>query len=202
MLSNSRPDFVTTGSTVFAVNEIVNHLKPLLEGKEKEIDKVSEVCRHVGRFDKPSEIKTWLSRKDGGIRITALRVRNIEQIAQQMSGDVDFVAYVFCTEQFSYSRDQRAEVIATRLAKAMLANKGVPTANKKATNVNMDNLYSGDIDGLGLALWSVTWSQNWVLDAPMNMSELNDFETFHASTDDGQIPFEAEVVLTQAEQEQ
>jgi hypothetical protein len=119
-----------------------------------------------------------------------------------MSGDVDFVAYVFCTEQYSYSRDQRAEVIATRLAKAMLANKGVPTANKKATNVNMDNLYSGDIDGLGLALWSVTWSQNWVLDAPMDMNELNDFETFHASTDDGEIPFEAEVVLTQAEQEQ
>jgi hypothetical protein len=178
-----RPDFVTTGSTVYAVNEIVKYLTPLLTGNENDIDKVSEITRHVGRFDKPDEIKNWMSRKDGGIRIAALRVRNIDQSAGQMTGDVDLVAYVFCTEQFGYSRDQRAEVIAGRLAKLLLANKGVPTANKKAESLNMDNLYSGDVDGLGLAIWSVSWTQNWVLDNPLTADDLDDFVTMHATAE-------------------
>lgn len=178
-----RPDFVTTGSTVYAVNEIVIYLTPLLTGNEDDIDKVSEITRHVGRFDKPDEIKNWMSRKDGGIRIAALRVRNIDQSAGQMTGDVDFVAYVFCTEQFGYSRDQRAEVIAGRLAKLLLANKGVPTANKKAESLYMDNMYSGDVDGLGLAVWSVSWTQNWVLDKSITAADLDNFVTFHATAE-------------------
>jgi hypothetical protein len=178
-----RPDFVTTGSTVYAVNEIVSYLTPKLTGNEDDIDKVSKITRHVGRFDKPNEIKNWMSGKDGGIRIAALRVRNIDQSAGQMTGDVDLVAYVFCTEQFGYSRDQRAEVIAGRLAKLLLANKGVPTANKKAESLNMDNLYSGDVDGLGLAIWSVSWTQNWVLDKPLTAADLDDFVTMHATAE-------------------
>lgn len=194
-----RPDFITTGSTVYAVNEIVSYLTPLLTGNENDIDKVSEITRHVGRFDKPSEIKSWLSQKDGGIRIAAMRVRNIEQLGGQMTGDVDFVAFVFCTEQFGYSRDQRAEVIAGRLAKSLLANKGVPTAKKKAEALNMDNLYSGDIDGLGLALWSVSWSQNWVLDKPITAADLDDFVTMHASAEiaDGAPTMDSAITLDQ-----
>ena len=193
-----RPDFVTTGSTVYAVNEIVSYLTPLLTGNEDDIDKVSEITRHVGRFDKPDEIKNWMSRKDGGIRIAALRVRNIEQLGGQMTGDVDLVAYVFCTEQFGYSRDQRAEVIAGRLAKLLLANKGV-TANKKAESLNMDNLYSGDVDGLGLAIWSVSWTQNWVLDKPITAADLDDFVTFHASAEiaDGAPTMDSTITLDQ-----
>ncbi|MGO2235531.1 MAG: hypothetical protein ACTH5B_15790 [Marinomonas sp.] len=194
-----RPDFVTTGSTVYAVNEIVNYLTPLLTGNENDIDKVSEITRHVGRFDKPDEIKNWMSRKDGGIRIAALRVRNIDQSAGQMTGDVDLVAYVFCTEQFGYSRDQRAEVIAGRLAKLLLANKGVPTANKKATDLNMDNLYSGDVDGLGLAIWSVSWTQNWVLDKSITAADLDNFVTFHATAEiaDGAPTMGSDITLDQ-----
>lgn len=194
-----RPDFVTTGSTVYAVNEIVSYLTPLLTGNEDDIDKVSEITRHVGRFDKPDEIKNWMSRKDGGIRIAALRVRNIDQSAGQMTGDVDLVAYVFCTEQFGYSRDQRAEVIAGRLAKLLLANKGVPTANKKAESLNMDNLYSGDVDGLGLAIWSVSWTQNWVLDKPLTAADLDDFVTMHATAEiaDGAPTMDSDITLDQ-----
>lgn len=194
-----RPDFITTGSTVYAVNEVVNYLTPLLTGNEGDIDKVSEITRHVGRFDKPDEIKNWMSRKDGGIRIAALRVRNIDQSAGQMTGDVDLVAYVFCTEQFGYSRDQRAEVIAGRLAKLLLASKGVPTANKKAESLNMDNLYSGDVDGLGLAIWSVSWTQNWVLDTPLTADDLDDFVTMHASADiaDGAPVMDSDITLDQ-----
>ncbi|MCW4628280.1 MULTISPECIES: hypothetical protein [Marinomonas] len=194
-----RPDFVTTGSTVYAVNEIVSYLTPKLTGNEDDIDKVSEITRHVGRFDKPDEIKNWMSRKDGGIRIAALRVRNIDQSAGQMTGDVDLVAYVFCTEQFGYSRDQRAEVIAGRLAKLLLANKGVPTANKKAESLNMDNLYSGDVDGLGLAIWSVSWTQNWVLDKPITAADLDDFVTMYATAEiaDGAPTMDSDITLDQ-----
>lgn len=194
-----RPDFITTGSTVYATTEIVNYLKPLITGTPDQIDKVAVIERHVGRFDQPSEIKRWLSSKDSGIRIASMRVRNMEQIGGQMTGDVDFVAYVFCSEQYGYERDTRAEVIAGRLAKYMFANKGIPTANKKAQSVNMDNLYSGTIDEMGLAIWSVTWTQNWVLDKPMNAEDLDDFITLHSSEviADGAPTMDSDITLEQ-----
>lgn len=195
----SRPDFNTSGSTVWACNEIVEYLKPHLEGGAADIDKVQTVERHIGRFDKPQEIRRWLSNRDGGIRIAALRVTSYEKVGNRLVGNVDFAAYVFAADQYSYEKDVRAEVITGRLVRAIMDKSALPTAFSQVSNVRSDNLYSGSVDELGLAIWSVTWSQHWYIDEEINLGTLDDFVTFGLTgeVEDGAPTIDGEVNLPQ-----
>ncbi|HAS6672775.1 hypothetical protein JHT19_06045 [Vibrio parahaemolyticus] len=195
----SRPDFNTSGSTVWACEEIVNYLKPMLEGGLQDIDKVQAVERHVGRFDKPADIKRWMSNRDGGIRIAALRVKSYETIGGRLIGNVDFAAYVFTAEQYGYQKDIRAEVITGRLVRSLMGFDALPTAYSQVADVRSDNLYSGNVDELGLAIWAVTWSQQWYLDEELNLGTLDDFLTFgmKGELEDGAPTIDGEVILPQ-----
>ena len=71
----SRPDFGTIGSTVAACEGVVKYLIPYLQadavGGDKQVDRVQTVERHIGQFDKPEDVKRWLSNRDGGVRVAA-----------------------------------------------------------------------------------------------------------------------------------
>ncbi|WP_135381009.1 hypothetical protein [Vibrio tasmaniensis] len=195
----SRPDFTTSGSTVWAVNEIVQYLKPKLEGGVREIEKIQTVERHTGRFDKADDIKRWMSNRDGGVRIAALRVPQYETVGNRLIGNVNLVAYVFTTDQFGYEKDLRAEVVAGKLVRELVDRSALPTAYGRVENVRSDNLYSGEIDKLGIAIWSVTWSQQWYLDEEIDLSTLDDFITFGLKGEiaDGAPTIDGEVQLPQ-----
>ncbi|MEZ8190686.1 MULTISPECIES: hypothetical protein [Vibrio] len=195
----SRPDFTTSGSTVWAVNEIVQYLKPKLEGGVREIEKIQTVERHIGRFDKADDIKRWMSNRDGGVRIAALRVPQYETVGNRLIGNVNLVAYVFTTDQFGYEKDLRAEVVAGKLVRELVDRSALPTAYGRVENVRSDNLYSGEIDKLGIAIWSVTWSQQWYLDEEIDLSTLDDFITFGLKGEiaDGAPTIDGEVKLPQ-----
>lgn len=174
----SRPDFVVTGSTVWACEQIASYLKPELEGTEQQLDRVQTVERHIGKFETPADVKRWIANRDGGIRIAAIRVSNYESIGNRIVGTVSFVAYVFTTDQFGYQKDTRAEVIAGKLAGLLLRRGALPTAYSKAESVRGDNLYSAQVDELGLAVWAVSWTQQWYLDVEMDLGTLDDFLRF------------------------
>ncbi len=195
----SRPDFTTSGSTVWAVNEIVQYLKPKLEGGVREIEKIQTVERHIGRFDKADDIKRWMSNRDGGVRVAALRVQQYETVGNRLIGNVNLVAYVFTTDQFGYEKDLRAEVVAGKLVRELVDRSALPTSYGRVENVRSDNLYSGEIDKLGIAIWSVTWSQQWYLDEEIDLSTLDDFITFGLKGEiaDGAPTIDGEVQLPQ-----
>ncbi|PSU49483.1 hypothetical protein C9J12_08320 [Photobacterium frigidiphilum] len=195
----SRPDFTTSGSTVWAVNEIVQYLKPKLEGGVREIEKIQTVERHIGRFDKADDIKRWMSNRDGGVRIAALRVPQYETVGNRLIGNVNLVAYVFTTDQFGYEKDLRAEVVVGKLVRELADRSALPTAYGRVENLRSDNLYSGEIDKLGIAIWSVTWSQQWYLDEEIDLSTLDDFVTFGLKGEiaDGAPTIDGEVTLPQ-----
>ncbi len=174
----TRPDFSVDGSTVYACNEIVSYLKPLLEGGVSDIDKVATVERHIGRFNTPEEVKRWVSKRDGGIRIAALSVLGYEYIGGRIVGNVQFAGYVFTTDQYGFEKDTRCEVIAGRMVKELLGKSAPTTAYAKAENFKAQNLYSDKIDDLGVAIWAVSWTQQWYLDVPLDETTLDDFLTF------------------------
>ncbi|MDN2661742.1 hypothetical protein OW491_18195, partial [Neptunomonas sp. CHC150] len=93
-------------------------------------------------------------------------------------GNVNFAAYVFTTDQFGYEKDLRAEVVAGKFVRELVDRSALPTSYGRVENVRSDNLYSGEIDKLGIAIWSVTWSQQWYLDEEIDLSTLDDFITF------------------------
>lgn len=195
----SKPDFNTTGSTVWACDQIVTYLKPELEGTERQIDRVQTVERHIGKFDSPADVKRWIANRDGGVRIAAVRVPQYETVGGRLIGTVNFTAYVFTTDQFGYQKDTRAEVIAGRIAGLLLRKGALPTAYGRADGVRGDNLYSAQIDELGLAIWSVSWTQQWYLDVPIDPDTLDDFLRFgiKAQLADGAPELEGLVDLPQ-----
>jgi len=199
----SRPDFGTIGSTVSACEAVVQYLKPYLEatgpGADRVVDRVQVVERHIGQFDTAEEIGRWMGPKDGGIRIAAQRVTKMENQGSTLIGTIELAAFVFCADMWAYAKDQRAEVIAGRLAKAlMLKGNWTGTGAAKAPEaVSMQNLYAIKTDKKGVAIWAVTWRQDWPLDDPIDPATLDDFLHFNwqAQLGDGAPVCEADINL-------
>lgn len=172
---NQRPSLLTTGSTIAAAENIVTWLKPVLLGDSPDMVKVIE--RHIGQFNTPAEVKTYLSDRDGCIRIAALRIRNIRQRAGGIIGDVTWAAYVMATDSWAYPRDTRCEVLVGKLARRIAARDAASgmKAERAASTISADNIYSGGLNDLGLTMWAVTWEQEFRLDEEIDISTLPDF---------------------------
>ncbi|HEE9970934.1 TPA: hypothetical protein R8G37_002840 [Citrobacter braakii] len=172
---NERPAFVTLGSTVSAAENIVNWLKAELEG-EKQPDRVEKVERHIGQFNTPDQVKSYMSGRDGSIRIAALRVRNIQN-RRGMTGLVTWAAYIMMADFWGYPRDARCEVIAGRLARRISCREAAAgmKAERMAENIAAENLWSGGLDNLGITMWAVTWEQEFRLDDEIDLSTLPEF---------------------------
>ena len=195
-MSNERPSLLTTGSTVSAAENIVAWLKPELlnEPQQNKPDRVSVIERHIGQFSTPAEVKTWLSDRDGCIRLAALRVRNIRAQAGGTVGDITWAAYVMATDAWGYPRDTRCEVLVGKLVRRIVqrgAANGMK-AERPATSVSADNIYSGGLNELGLTMWAVTWEQEFRLDDEIDLATLPDFLRLGATLQvgDGTIPIE------------
>ncbi|WP_142490874.1 hypothetical protein [Klebsiella pneumoniae] len=178
-MSNERPSLLTTGSTVSAAENIVAWLKPELlnEPQQNQPDRVSVIERHIGLFSTPAEVKTYLTDRDGCIRLAALRVRNVHSQAGGTVGDVTWAAYIMATDAWGYTRDTRCEVLVGKLVRRIVqrgAANGMK-AERLATSVSADNIYSGGLNDLGLTMWAVTWEQEFRLDDEIDLATLPDF---------------------------
>lgn len=174
-MSEERPSLVTLGSTVAAAERIVAWLQQDLEGDNP--DQVRKVERHIGQFNTPDEVKRHLSDRNGSIRVAALRVRDIRHEAGGTVGLVTWVAYVMATNSWGYGRDLRAEVMTGKVCRRLAqptAAKGMG-AERKASDISADNIYSGSLDALGVTMWAVMWNQEFKLDEETDISTLPDF---------------------------
>ena len=172
---NQRPPLLTTGSTLAAAENIVAWLKPALQGDNP--DQVKLIERHIGQFNTPNEVKTYLSDRDGCIRIAALRIRNIRQRAGGTIGDVTWAAYIMATDSWAHPRDTRCEVLVGTLARRIASREAASgmKAERAASTISADNIYSGGLNELGLTMWAVTWEQEFRLDEEIDINALPDF---------------------------
>ena len=172
---SERPAFVTLGSTVSAAENIVNWLKAELEG-EKQPDRVEKVERHIGQFNTPEQVKSYMSGRGGSIRIAALRVRNIQN-RRGMTGLVTWAAYIMATDSWAHPRDTRCEVLVGKLARRIASREAASgmKAERAASTISADNIYSPGLNELGLTMWAVTWEQEFRLDEEIDISALPDF---------------------------
>lgn len=174
-MSQERPVLITLGSTVSAAERVIAWLRPELEGAKP--DRVPVIERHIGQFNTPDEVKRYLSDRQGCIRVAALRVRDIRHEAGGTVGLVTWVAYVMATDDWGYGRDLRAEVMTSKVCRRLAqpaAAKGMG-AERKASDISADNIYSGSLDDLGVTMWAVMWHQEFKLDEETDISVLPDF---------------------------
>ncbi|EOV5090719.1 hypothetical protein ACOA8Y_000108 [Serratia marcescens] len=174
-MSQERPVLITLGSTVSAAERVIAWLRPELEGAKP--DRVPVIERHIGQFNTPDEVKRYLSDRQGCIRVAALRVRDVRHEAGGTVGLVTWVAYVMATDDWGYGRDLRAEVMTSKVCRRLAepaAAKGMG-AERKASDISADNIYSGSLDDLGVTMWAVMWHQEFKLDEETDISVLPDF---------------------------
>ncbi len=97
-------------------------------------------------------------------------------------------------------RDEDVLVLVEPVAARVARNGWKYECSRAPEGVRIDNLYTGEIDKLGVALWSVTWIQRLDIDVfDPDAEPLADFHTLYFDTDlaprDGVIEAEGLVVL-------
>lgn len=116
---------------------------------------------HPGRFDL-RELKR-IAAAAPAIRVAVLKIgRGVDVGTGEVDRPVDFAAYVLTEDKRGMPRDFAARNIVESLI-CLLPGKAFGVANVHpiiATDVGEAvNLYSSSVDGQGVALWAVSWSQ-------------------------------------------
>lgn len=160
----------------------------IAEVREK-VSVLQENCQaHGGRFDK-GEIRR-VAIKSPVVLIACLGLLGAESDG---CGEVDAVfqwgAFVVTTDKPQLPRDAGALAIVTALANIIPGNRWGAAASEPE-RIRGDNLFSGQLEGAGVALWAITWQQKLTLGG-LEEATLDDFLVFHADYDlappDGQI---------------
>jgi phage gp37-like protein len=76
-----------------------------------------------------------------------------------------------------------AAAIAETLSALVVAENWSGTAARAASDIGIDNLYTGGGDGLGVTFWSVTWTQPSAISIGIETADLPDFLKAHTSWD-------------------
>jgi hypothetical protein len=120
-----------------------------------------EVSDHPGRFteDELGRIVT----QPKAVRVA---IEGVESMGVEGGGLrealVTFSALVICSDVAGADRHQSALEITEKLATMIPYNSwGQPRTYKAVApnSVEVQNLYSGDINGRGIAFWAITWTQ-------------------------------------------
>jgi hypothetical protein len=121
-----------------------------------------DIADHPGQFT-PNELRV-LARKRRAIRIALNGVPELSIIGTgQFAATPAFSAAIICTDIAGISRQQAAldlvqEILVVLPHERWLTTYLGPVLPK---SISAANLYNGDIDSQGLAVWSIQWQQGF-----------------------------------------
>lgn len=136
---------------------------------------------HGGRFT-PEEIRRY------AVNTPALLVAclGLASITDNDDGTVTAVpvwgVFVVATDKPQLPRDAGALVLVSAATPVIAGNRWGLDSADYPDQLRGDNLYSGTIDGAGVALWAISWRQSITL-AEFDPSALEDFLRCHVEYD-------------------
>ena len=128
----------------------------------KELPALRFVEPHGGRFD-AGELKRW-ALKSPACLVACLGCQSVTREGGEPVGAARFVIFFVTRGSSKLPKEAAALVFIEQIAAIVARNKWDYENAQAPMDVRIDNLYSGQIDKLGVALWSVTWSQAVDLD--------------------------------------
>lgn len=97
------------------------------------------------------------------VLLAVLRVTNYEPRTLGWLAEAACVAYVVTRDSPTATRDAQAlTLVSLLLTELASANYGTTARLVKPTDITADNLYSGTLDSVAVALWGVTWNARLV----------------------------------------
>ncbi|MDA0148853.1 hypothetical protein [Vibrio sp. LaRot3] len=187
-------------STIVIADIVAKTLAKAFQGKQTEVHKVTSVARHGKRFDTVADVKADVT-GTGAIRVIAHSVKNVRRESGYTVGNVHFAAFVMVNNQYGDNRDQRGELIASRLGVEVLKpsfSQAINSlAHKPVSQSQWDNITTAPFDDAGLSMFAVEWSQECRLNVPVDASKLDDFKTafFSGSIAEGAPKIEGDIEL-------
>tara|TARA_B100000700_G_scaffold22521_4_gene21888 strand:- start:26946 stop:27497 length:552 start_codon:yes stop_codon:yes gene_type:complete len=141
---------------------------------------------HGGRFGR-AELARY-SKRAPAVLVAAMSMPEILDQPRPGRAKVQFAAFVVCRDAPLERRDTQALILAEALVRHITGNSWGLASARRPERLNAENLYSGEIDSLGIAMWAVSWRQEINLSARSDAAELADFATFHATHQVGDGP--------------
>lgn len=136
------------------------------------------------------------------VRVACLNVPRLERQGPVTVVHARWAVYVVVRGGSTEPRDEGALALVTKLCRLVQSNRfGVTGAHTPRGEV-ADNLYSAALDGIGVALWALTWEQG-VDVTDFNDADLGEFKKFFGEWDLGKTagtPVEGNLVLPEGEQ--
>lgn len=131
-----------------------------------------KVSGHGGRFGS-DELKRYGAVAPACL-VAILGVSNLQASGSSIVGDVACAALIVTADRPGLLRDLAALGIVTTLVAALPGvDFGLDVSG--AASVRADNLYSGAVDQLGVALWAIAWRQPGLTFTALDPAELDDF---------------------------
>ena len=139
---------------------------------------------HGGRFDL-NELKRW-SKQAPAVLVAAVSVPTIADGPTHIA-EVRWVAYLVTRDTPQATRDVAALDFSEALLRLVRKNTWQLDNTQNPQRVTAENLYSGQVDSHGMALWAVSWQQAVSL-RTSDIAELADFTLYTATHEVGDGP--------------
>ena len=139
---------------------------------------------HGGRFDF-KELSRW-SKQAPAVLVAAVSVPSIADGPTRIA-QVRWVAYLVTRDTPQATRDVAALDFAEALLRLGRNNTWALDNTQKPERLAAENLYSGQLDRSGMALWAVSWQQGVGLRAS-DIATLADFTLYTATHEVGDGP--------------
>ena len=139
---------------------------------------------HGGRFDL-NELNRWCKQAPA-VLAAAVSVPSIEDGPTRIA-EVRWVAYLVTRDTAQSTRDVAALDYSEALMRLVRKNTWQLDNTHNPTRVAAENLYSGQLDRHGIALWAVSWQQGISL-RNTDIAELADFTLYTATHEVGDGP--------------
>lgn len=139
---------------------------------------------HGGRFDL-NELNRW-SKQAPAVLVAAVSVPSIADGPTHIA-EVRWVAYLVTRDTPQATRDIAALDYSEALMRLVRKNTWQLDNTHNPTRVAAENLYSGQLDRHGIALWAVSWQQGISL-RNTDIAELADFTLYTATHEVGDGP--------------
>lgn len=142
-----------------------------------------DVETHPGRFN-AQELRRY-SKKAPVVLVAAMSVPTFEDEPRPGQAVVQWAAFVVTKDAPGNSRDAQAITLSEAVMQHIRRNDWGNSDVSKPERVNAENLYSAEIDKVGVAMWAVSWRQKVAMQPVKDVSELADFALYSATHEIG-----------------
>lgn len=124
------------------------------------VNHTTDVASHPGRFTEAELSRLLTARK--AVRVSIENTQSVSVNGQGIQeASLLMAAFVICSDSNTEPRHQSALLLTEAIIEQLPFNRFSTDYLKpvKPSSISAENLYSGEIDRKGIALWGISWEQ-------------------------------------------